>query len=128
MERKSVRTDRGPSAIGPYSQAIVAGDFVFVSGQIPLDPGTMTLVGTDAAGQTAQVMKNLQGILEAAGSSMDRVVRTTIYLADLRDFEAVNRVYGEAFRADPPARATVQVSGLPRGALVEIEVMALKGA
>ncbi|HZE88307.1 MAG TPA: RidA family protein [Verrucomicrobiae bacterium] len=127
MERRRITTDRGPAAIGPYSQAIEAGDFVFVSGQIPLDPATMTFVSGDAAAQTERVMKNLAAILDAAGTSIDRTVKATIYLKNLQDFEAVNRVYGAAFRGDPPARATVEVSGLPKGALVEIEVIALKG-
>jgi 2-iminobutanoate/2-iminopropanoate deaminase len=126
-ERRRISTDRGPAAIGPYSQAIVAGDLVFVSGQIPLDPASGRLVGGDAAAQTEQVMRNLAAILEASGSSLDRAVKATIYLADLKDFDAVNRVYGAAFSAEPPARATVQVAGLPKGALVEIDLVALKG-
>lgn len=122
-----VSTDRGPAAIGPYSQAIAAADFVFVSGQIPLDPATGVLVQGDAAAQTERVMKNLAAILEASGSSLDRAVKATIFLKDLKDFEAVNRVYGRAFPGDPPARATVEVSALPKGALVEIDLVALKG-
>jgi len=126
--RRRVTTDRGPAAIGPYSQAIEAGDFVFVSGQIPIDPATGALVQGDAATQTERVMRNIAAILEAAGTSLDRAVKATIYLKDLKDFEAVNGVYGKAFTGDPPARSTVEVAGLPRGALLEIEILALKGA
>lgn len=126
LQKKRVSTDRGPAAIGPYSQAIAAGDFVFVSGQIPLDPATGLLVKGDVAAQTERVMMNLAAILEAAGSSLDQAVKTTIYLADLGDFEAMNRAYGKAFTGDPPARATVQAAGLPRGALLEIEMVALR--
>jgi len=126
--RRRVTTDRGPAAIGPYSQAIEAGDFIFVSGQIPIDPATGALVQGDAATQTERVMRNIAAILEAAGTSLDRAVKATIYLKDLKDFEAVNGVYGKAFTGDPPARSTVEVAGLPRGALLEIEILALKGA
>jgi 2-iminobutanoate/2-iminopropanoate deaminase len=107
---------------------MIAGDLVFVSGQIPLEPTSGRMVDSDASGQTLQVMKNIGGILEAAGSSFGRVVKATIFLTDLGDFEAVNRVYGSFFEGDPPARATVQISGLPKGAAVEIEVMALRGS
>lgn len=127
IERRRVSTSKGPAAIGPYSQAIVAGDLVFVSGQIALDPATGALVPGDVAAQAEQVMKNLGAILEAAGSSFARAVRTTIYLKEMADFETVNRIYGKAFTADPPARATVQVAGLPKGALLEIDLVALKG-
>lgn len=127
-ERRSVQTSEAPGAIGPYSQAIVAGELVFVSGQIPLDPATGAMLETDAAGQAGLVMRNVAKILEAAGSSLDRVVKTTIFLADLADFESVNGVYARFFGEDPPARATVQVSGLPKGARVEIDAVALKGA
>jgi 2-iminobutanoate/2-iminopropanoate deaminase len=126
-ERSRISTDRGPAAIGPYSQAIAAGDFVYVSGQIPLDPATGRIIEGDAAAQTERVMKNIAAILEAAGSSLQRAVKATIFLKSLGDFESVNRVYGSAFKADPPARSTVEVSGLPKGALLEIEVIALKG-
>jgi 2-iminobutanoate/2-iminopropanoate deaminase len=125
-KRSRVSTDRGPAAIGPYSQAIAAGDFVYVSGQIPLDPATGAIVPGDAAAQTERVMKNIAAILEAAGSTLQRAVKATIFLKNLGDFEAVNRVYGSAFTGDPPARSTVEVSGLPKGALVEIEVIALR--
>lgn len=126
VERSRVGTGEAPAAIGPYSQGIVAGEFVFVSGQIALDPATGEMSGSDAAAQTDRVMKNVGAILRAAGSSFDRVVKTTIFLADLADFEAVNRVYASYLGEDPPARATVQVSALPKGALVEVEVTALK--
>lgn len=126
MERRIVVADGAPRAIGPYSQAVVAGGFVFCSGQIALDPATGELAGgDDVAAQARQVMENLRAVLEAAGSSLDRVVRTTIYLADLGDFARVNDVYGSCFGADPPARATVGVAALPRGALVEIDAVAL---
>jgi 2-iminobutanoate/2-iminopropanoate deaminase len=128
LDRRRIKTDRGPAAIGPYSQAIEAGDFVFVSGQIPIDPATGSLVEGEAGAQTERIMKNLAAILDAAGTSLDRAVKATIFLKNLKDFEAVNRVYGSAFRGDPPARATVEVAGLPKGALVEIEIVALKGA
>lgn len=128
IERRKVGTGDAPAAIGPYSQAIVAGDLVFVSGQVAIEPASGEMVGSDAAGQTDRVMKNVGAILRAAGSSFGRVVKATIFLADLGDFQEVNRVYGSYFEGDPPARATVQVAGLPLGALVEVEVVALKGA
>lgn len=128
MTKERVVTDRGPAAIGPYSQAIVSGDMVFVSGQIPLDPASGVMVTGDVAAQTERVMKNLSGILEAAGSSMARVVKTTVYLASLADFETMNRTYAKYFEGtEPPARATVEVSKLPKGALVEIDAIALRG-
>ncbi len=120
-----VSTDRGPKAIGPYSQAIKANGFLFVSGQIPLDPQTQQMVEGDAARQTECVLENLKGIVEAAGSSLDRVVKTTVYLKDLADFAAMNEVYGRYFSSHPPARATVEVARLPRDARVEIELIAL---
>ncbi len=120
-----VATDRGPKAIGPYSQAIKANGFVFVSGQIPLDPHTQQLVEGGAARQTERVLENLKGIVEAAGSSLDRAVKTTVFLADLKDFAAMNEVYAQYFRSNPPARATVEVARLPRDVRVEIELIAL---
>ena len=125
VKRSRVTTQNGPSAIGPYSQAIVAGELVFVSGQIPLDPATGKLVEGTIAAQTDRVMQNLKGILEAAGSSLDKVVRTTVFLTDLNDFEELNRAYGTWFTGDPPARATVQVSRLPKGVAVEIDAIAI---
>ena len=123
--REVIATDRGPKAIGPYSQAVKANGFIFVSGQIPLDPRTQELVEGDVARQTGRVMENLKGIVEAAGSSLDRVVKTTVFLKDLADFPAMNEVYSRYFPANPPARATVQVARLPRDVGVEIELIAL---
>ena len=129
MQRTVIHTDQAPKAIGPYSQAVAvpAGRMVFLSGQIPLDPATMELVPGDVSAQTTQVMKNLGAVLTAAGLSFDHVVRCTIFLADLADFAAVNEIYGACFAGEPPARATVQAAGLPRGALVEIEAIAALG-
>src|SRR5262245_37066802 len=133
-DRRAVATDHAPKAIGPYSQGIVielasgerASGFVFCSGQIPLDPKTGEMVGAgDMRAQATQVMRNLDGVLRAAGTSFARVVKTTIYLTDLGDFGAVNEIYGGFFSGDPPARATVQVAGLPKGAMVEIDAIAL---
>ncbi|HET6373678.1 MAG TPA: RidA family protein [Candidatus Polarisedimenticolia bacterium] len=127
MNRQRITTKEGPSAIGPYSQAIVAGDLVFVSGQIPIDPARGTVIEGDIESQTDRVMKNLDAILKAAGASLDRVVKTTVYLADLGDFEVMNKTYGKYFTAgDPPARATVQVARLPKGVGVEIDAIAVK--
>ena len=123
--REVIATDRGPKAIGPYSQAIRANGFVFVSGQIPLDPATQQLVAGDVQAQTERVLENLKGIVEAAGSSLDRVVRVTVFLADMNEFAAMNEVYGRYFRSQPPARSTVQVARLPRDVRVEIDVIAL---
>jgi 2-iminobutanoate/2-iminopropanoate deaminase len=123
-----IATTEAPRAIGPYSQAVVAGGLLFCSGQIPLDPKTMEMVGAgDVKAQARQVMENLRAVLTAAGTSFDRVVRTTIFLQDLADFAHVNEVYGGYFKDAPPARATVQVAGLPRGALVEIDAIATVG-
>jgi len=128
MNREIISTSRAPKAIGPYSQAVRVGGLVFCSGQIPLDPESGAFVGEgDVRAQTRRVMENLQAVLEAAGSSLGRVVRTTIVLADLGDFAAVNEVYGGYFPAEPPARATVQVAALPRGARVEIDAIAEAG-
>jgi len=123
--REVIATDRGPKGIGPYSQAVKANGFIFISGQIPLDPRTQELVEGDVARQTERVMENLKGIVEAAGSSLDRVVKTTVFLKDLADFPAMNEVYSRYFPANPPARATVQVARLPRDVGVEIELIAL---
>jgi 2-iminobutanoate/2-iminopropanoate deaminase len=122
--RQAVTTDAAPRAIGPYSQAIRAGGFLFVSGQIPLDPATGVLVPGDIAAQTRQVMKNLSAVLAAGGASLEAVVKTTIYLADLGDFKTVNEVYGSHFAPPAPARATVQVARLPLDARVEIDAIA----
>ena len=125
MPKHVVATDHAPRAIGPYSQAIVANGLVFCSGQIALDPKSQQIVGAgDVRVQAEQVMQNLKAVLDAAGSSMDRVVRCTIYLTDLADFAAVNEIYGWFFPNESPARATVQVAGLPKGAMVEIDAIA----
>lgn len=125
MERRVIHTDDAPKAIGPYSQAIRMGELVFCAGQIPLDPATMTIVEGDIAVQTRRALTNLSNVLAAAGSSMERVVKTTVFLANLDDFKAMNAVYAEFFAAQPPARSTVQVARLPAGALVEIEAIAV---
>jgi 2-iminobutanoate/2-iminopropanoate deaminase len=127
MSREALATDRAPQAIGPYSQAIRAGGFLFVSGQIPLDPATGTLVAGDVAAQTQRVLDNLAAILAAAGASFADVVKTTVYLLDMNDFAAMNAVYGAAMPTPPPARSTVQVSRLPRDVRVEIDVIAHVG-
>jgi len=125
MNRTVIHTDKAPAAIGPYSQAVKAGGLVFCSGQIALVPGTTDLVQDDVAAETRQVMKNLGAVLEAAGSGYDGVIKTTIFLSDMADFAAVNEVYGGFFGETPPARATVQVAGLPLGVRVEIEAVAM---
>jgi 2-iminobutanoate/2-iminopropanoate deaminase len=122
-----VQTDSAPKAIGPYSQAIKANGLVFASGQIPLDPATMQIVEGGIREQTERVMNNLSAVLQAAGSSLDRVVKTTVFLADLADFADMNDTYGRFFGEAPPARSTVQVSRLPRDVRVEIDVIALAG-
>lgn len=119
-----VLTDRGPKPIGPYSQAIKSGGFLFASGQVALDPLTNEFVPGDVAKQTERILENVKGILEAAGSSLHRVVKTTVFLKNMGDFSAMNEVYGRYFSAAPPARSTVEVARLPKDALVEIEVIA----
>ncbi|HET7108234.1 MAG TPA: RidA family protein [Candidatus Acidoferrum sp.] len=119
-----VLTQRGPKPIGPYSQAVKANGFVFVSGQVALDPQTGEFSGTDVSQQTARVMENLKAILEASGVSFGHVVKTTVYLKDMNDFAAMNEVYARYFSAAPPARSTVQAARLPKDALVEIDVVA----
>ncbi len=123
--RQRVQTDNAPAAIGPYSQAIKANGFVFVSGQVGFDPKTGEFVPGGVAEQTEQVLKNVSAVLEAAGSSLDQVVKTTVFLADMKEFSAMNEVYAKFFSDPPPARATVAAAGLPRDARVEIEVVAL---
>ena len=125
---KPVTSLSAPAAIGPYSQAIDAGDFVFLSGQVPIDPKTGELVPGDIAAQTERVLENLAAVLEAAGCSFSNVVKTTIYLTDLGDFQTVNATYAKRFAEAPPARATVQVAALPKGARVEIDAIAKKRA
>jgi 2-iminobutanoate/2-iminopropanoate deaminase len=122
---ETVATDRGPKAIGPYSQAIRANGFVFLSGQIPLDPKTQQVVEGDAAVQTERVLENLKGVVEAAGSALQRVVKTTVFLADMNDFAAMNEVYARYFTTHAPARSTVAVSRLPKNVRVEIDLIAL---
>ena len=122
--RQAVSTPSAPAAIGPYSQAVRAGSLVFVSGQIPIDPATGNLVGGDIAAQTHRVFQNIGEILNAAGASFDQVVRTTVYLADMNDFAAMNEVYATYFSSPAPARATVQAARLPKDARVEIDVIA----
>jgi 2-iminobutanoate/2-iminopropanoate deaminase len=124
----ALSTPDAPAAIGPYSQAIRAGDFLFVSGQIPLDPATGTLVEGGIHEQTHRVLKNLDAILRAAGTSFNRVVKTTVYLSDMAEFAAVNAIYAEYFPAPAPARATVQAARLPRDVKVEIDLIAYLGA
>ena len=123
MKQEIVSTDKAPTAVGPYSQAVRVGDLVFTAGQVALDPATGKLVEGGIEEQTRQVLQNLAAVLEAAGSSLDRVVKTTVFLKDMGDFAAMNAVYAEFFPTDPPARSTVEVSALALGALVEIEAI-----
>lgn len=122
--RDVVLTDKGPKPIGPYSQAIRSNGFLYVSGQVALDPATGEFVGTDIQQQTQRTLENVKGILEAAGSNLHHVVKTTVFLKDINDFAAMNEVYAKFFTMAPPARSTVQVARLPKDALVEIEVIA----
>jgi 2-iminobutanoate/2-iminopropanoate deaminase len=122
---RRIQTHGAPQAIGPYSQAVVAGGLVFTAGQIPLDPATGQLAAEDITEQTARVMENLQAILEAAGTSLDTVVKTTVYLADMEEFAAMNEVYGRYFGDHRPARSTVEVARLPKDVRVEIDAIAL---
>jgi 2-iminobutanoate/2-iminopropanoate deaminase len=123
--KEVVSTKDGPQAIGPYSQAIKANGFVFVSGQVAIDPSTQQVLNGDVAAQTERVMKNLSGILKAAGSGLEKVVRSTVFLKNMGDFAAMNEVYGRHFTSTPPARSTVEVARLPKDVLVEIDVIAL---
>ena len=125
--KQIVRTENAPAAIGPYSQAVQAGGFVFASGQIPIDPRTGEFVEGGIREQTEQVLRNVSSLLEAAGTSLERVVKTTVFLADMNDFAAMNETYARFFGPQPPARSTVQAARLPRDARVEIEVVALAG-
>ena len=125
--KKIVATNDAPAAIGPYSQAIRNGSMLFCAGQIPLDPKSGQIVSDDIAGQTKQVLENVGAILQAAGLNFGHVVKTTIFLISMNDFQTVNEIYGTYFRENPPARSTVAVSALPRGAKVEIEVIAMAG-
>lgn len=123
--KEIVATERAPRAIGPYSQAVRSGNFLFASGQIPIDPATGEFVAGGITEQTEQVMRNVSAILEAAGADLQQVVKTTVFLADMDDFTAMNEVYGRFFGENPPARATVQAARLPRDARVEIEAIAI---
>lgn len=125
MKREAVQTDAAPKAIGPYEQAIRVNGFVFTAGQIPLDPKTGNLVEGGIAAQTRRVLENLKGVLEAAGSSLDRVVKATVFLKNMADFPTMNEVYTEYFGRSKPARSTVAVAELPKGALIEIDLIAV---
>ncbi|MEI8307126.1 MAG: RidA family protein [Chloroflexales bacterium] len=127
MQRTVISTQDAPAAIGPYSQAVRAGDLIFLSGQLPVDPASGQLVDSDIGAMTRQIFANISAVLAAAGSALDSVVKVTVFLADMGDFAAMNVAYAEFFRADPPARSTVQVARLPRDARIEIEVIALAG-
>lgn len=122
-----IATEHAPRAIGPYSQAVLANGFAFLSGQIPLDPATNQLVEGDVAVQTARVLENLKAVLEACGSSLEKVVKTTVFLRDMADFPRMNEVYAQYFAVNPPARSTVQAARLPRDVSVEIDAIALAG-
>lgn len=123
--KEVIATDKGPKAIGPYSQAIKANGFIFTAGQVPFDPATGQLVEGDIAKQTVRVLENLKAIVEAAGSSLDQAVKATVYLKDMGDFAAMNEVYARYFATNPPARSTVEAARLPRDARVEIELVVL---
>jgi len=125
VEREIVSTKKAPAAVGPYSQGVKVGQFVFTAGQVAIDPAAGKIVAQDVAGQTEQVMRNLREVLREAGSDLDKVVKTTVFLQSMGDFGAMNEVYGGYFGDHPPARSTVEVGGLPLGALVEIEAIAL---
>ena len=125
MNKEIISTKKAPAAIGPYSQGMIVGDLVFTSGQIPLNPESGELV-TEISKATVQVMANLSAVLEAAGSSLEKVIKTTIFLQDLNDFEKVNEIYGDYFKDNLPARSCVQVAKLPKGATIEIEAIAIK--
>lgn len=128
MDRQAIATTDAPAAVGPYSQAIAAGDLLFCSGQIHLEPSTGALVKGDIATQTARVLDNLTAVLQAAGRSMADVVKTTVFLVDIKDFAAMNAVYGRYMPEPPPARSTIGVAALPKGARVEIELIASRSA
>lgn len=128
MNKERIHTDNAPAAVGPYSQAIRVDNFVFTAGQVALDPASGELVGTDVAAQTEQVLSNLRAVLAAAGSSLEYVVKTTVFLQSMADFAAMNAVYARHFPEPFPARSTVEVGALPKGGLVEIECIALRPA
>lgn len=125
--KKVIATEKAPKAIGPYSQAIQAGDFLFASGQIPLDPATGQLVTGSIQDEAKQVFENIKGLLESAGYSMQHVIKSLVFAADMNDFAAINEIYGQYFTENPPARSFVAVKGLPKGARIEVEVVAWKG-
>lgn len=125
MRKEIINTDKAPKAIGPYSQAVRVGDLIFVSGQIPLDPETGSVVAGDIDIQTERVLNNISGVLEAAGSSMEEIVKTTVYLKDMADFPKFNESYARFFAENPPARATVEVSRLPKDVRIEIDAIAV---
>ncbi len=124
MGKKIISTEKAPSAIGPYSQGVRAGQWIYVSGQIPIDPATGEMVKGDIVEETHRVLKNAKAIIEASGASMSDVVKVTIYMADLNDFSVINKIYGQYFTSNPPARSCVEVSGLPKGAGLEMEMVA----
>jgi 2-iminobutanoate/2-iminopropanoate deaminase len=126
LEKKVIISDKAPKAIGPYSVAIESGGFVFCAGQTGIDPATGELVSPDLEAQTHQVLINLKSVLEAAGTSLDKVVKTTVFLRDMTDFPKMNAIYASYFSTNPPARSTIAVAGLPKGGVVEIEAIALK--
>lgn len=126
MEKKIIKTEQAPAPIGPYSQAVQSGNFLFISGQVPINPATNTIEATDISGEAEQVMQNLKAVLETAGFNFADVVKTTIFLTDMANFPAVNEVYGEYFDGSYPARETVAVKGLPRNVNVEISMIASK--
>ena len=125
MKKEIISTDQAPGAIGPYSQAVKIGEMVFVSGQIPLDPLSGNLIEGDIKAQTRQVLKNVSAVLSAAGTSLDKVVKTTVFITNMNDFSLMNEVYAEFFTSMPPARACVEVSRLPKDVLVEVEAVAI---
>lgn len=125
MTKEIITTEKAPAAIGPYSQAVKVGNLLFTSGQIPLDPATGQVIPGDIQAQTRRVLDNLSAVLQAAGTSLDKVVKATVFIKNMDDFAAINSVYGEYFTANPPARSTVEVARLPKDVGVEIEVIAL---
>lgn len=125
-QRTRIATSDAPAAIGPYSQAIAAGELIFCSGQVALDPASGELVGDDVRAQTRRALENLSGVLRAGGSSLADVIKTTVFLVDMGDYAAMNEVYGEFFSSEPPARSAVAVAALPRGARVEVEAIAVR--
>ncbi|MBM4430633.1 MAG: RidA family protein [Chloroflexi bacterium] len=124
MNKKTISTDKAPAAIGPYSQGIILGNLVFTAGQVGILPGTKEFAGPDIASQTRQALQNVQAVLEATGSCLHHVVKTTVFLQDMEEFSQMNEVYAQFFQENPPARSTVQVAALPMGARVEIEAIA----